>query len=179
MRLTYSQDRADAIQGAEEVALTLAMHGEKGFEHLVNEPLFNRYVGTIRFQILRRLTLISDHEVVPREVRKRASHCGGVMPRAYLAAFEDTPLCADPGNQAYAVIVDRLIAECQQEVAVHADIQMRQQIDALQNFNWEHKGDVVEAALAAACYACNAQMRTEMTWEGLAGGTHAEGDLPT
>ena len=155
------------------------MHGEKGFEHLRDFLPFNGYVGNLRFQILRRLTLISDYEVVPRELRKLASHCGGVEPNQFLAAFVDTPRCADPGNRAYGVIVDRLIAECQQEVAVHADIQMRQRIDALQNFNWEHKGDVVEAALAAACYACNAQMGTEMTWEGLAGGTHASGDLPT
>ena len=46
-------------------------------------------------------------------------------------------------------------------------------------FNMEHKGDVVEAALAAADYAYKTQKGVPMMWEDLQGGAHADGDLPT
>ena len=166
---------------AEDVAMTLAWRGQEGFVQLVDGPPVMEFPGrTLYFKSIYRLALIADNEVVPKEVRKQASHCGGVEPRLpLLEAFQDTPKLADPGNRAYSVLVDRLIYETRNEVDTYADIATPVRIQALQLFNMEHKGDVVEAALAAADYAYKTQKGVPMMWEDLQGGAHADGDLPT
>ena len=75
--------------------------------------------------------------------------------------------------------VNQLLWTCREEVLRHADDETIQRIVDLQTLNREHKGDVVEAALAAANYAYCVQESKAMEWATLEGGTHAEGDLPT
>ena len=112
-------------------------------------------------------------------MRKQASHCGGVKPREWVKASPDTPHCADPGNEAYEALVHKLLVLCRQDVQANTDDETMQRIVNLQQLNREHKGDVVEAALAAASYAYCVQETKAMEWATLEGGTHAEGDLPT
>ena len=124
------------------------------------------------------MALLADSSEIPAAVRKQASHCGGVTPSDWVKAFPDTPHCADPGNEAYEAHVDQLLRTCHEEVR-HADDETIQRIVDLQKLNREHKGDVVEAALAAANYAYCVQESKPMEWATLEGGAHAEGDLPT
>ena len=105
---------------------------------------------------------------------------GGVEPQGeHLPAWPDTPQCADPGNESYEALVQQLLLLCRQDVLDHANEETMQWIVALPQLNREHKGDVVEAALAAANYAYCAQESKPMEWATLQGGAHAEGDLPT
>jgi hypothetical protein len=175
-----SQQRLLAIQMSEQVAFALARHGEKGFQHLP-ETVRRRNQGdlSVGCRALFRLALIADHNKIPPAIRKQASHCGGVKPHDWVSAFPDTPHCADPGNEAYEAYVDQLLRTCEQELMKHADDETVTQIVLLQNLNREHKGDVVEAALAAANYAYCVQESKAMEWATLEGGAHAEGDLPT
>ena len=94
-----------------------------------------------------------------------------------MQAFPDTPDCADPGNESYEALVHKLLVLCRQDVARYADDEMMARIVHLQQLNREHKGDVVEAALAAANYAYCVQESKPMEWAPLEGGAHAEGDL--
>ena len=164
---------------SEQVAFALARHGEKGFQHLA-ETVRRRNQGdfSVGCRALFRLALIADHNKIPPAIRKQASHCGGVKPHDWVPAFPDTPHCADPGNEAYEAHVDQLLRTCREEVMPHADDETIQRIVDLQTLNREHKGDVVEAALAAANYAYCAQENLPMEWATLKG-AHAEGDLPT
>ena len=77
------------------------------------------------------------------------------------------------------MLVDRLIDITRNEVYRDADVATQVRILVLQMFNMEHKGDVVEAALAAADCAYKKQEGVPMMWEDLQGGAHADGDLPT
>ena len=175
-----SQQRLHAIQMSEQVALALARNGEKGFQHLHGYvQRCNQSNLSVGCRALVRLALIADHNKIPPAIRKQASHCGGVKPHDWVPAFPDTPHCADPGNEAYEAYVDQLLRTCEQELMQHADDETVTQIVLLQNLNREHKGDVVEAALAAANYAYCAQESKPMEWATLEGGAHAEGDLPT
>ena len=177
-----SQEQVLAMNKTEDVAMRLAWHGQEGFVHcVIDGPPVMEFPGrTLYFKSIYRLALIADNEVVPKEVRKQASHCGGVEPRLpLLEAFQDTPKLADPGNRAYSVLVDMLLDRTRDEVAFCADVQTQVRIQVLQTFNMEHKGDVVEAALAAADYAYKRQEGVPMMWEDLQGGAHADGDLPT
>ena len=175
-----TQQRLHAIQMSEQVALALARNGEKGFQHL-DETVqrSNQSNLSVGYRAFVRLALIEDHSKIPPTVRKQASHCGGVKPHDWVRAFPDTPLCADPGNEAYEVYVNQLLCTCRREVLGHADDETTKRIVDLQTLNREHKGDVVEAALAAANYAYCVQETKAMEWATLEGGTHAEGDLPT
>ena len=175
-----SQQRLLAIQMSEKVALALARNGEKGFQHL-DETVqrSNQSNLSVGCRALFRLALIADHSQIPATVRKQASHCGGVKPHDWVKAFPDTPHCADPGNEAYEAHVDQLLRTCREEVLRHADDETTKRIVDLQHLNREHKGDVVEAALAAANYAYCTQEDLPMEWATLKGGAHAEGDLPT
>ena len=129
---------------------------------------------------IRDRALIADHSEIPPTVRKQASHCGGVKPRPpQVQAFPDTPDCADPGNESYEVLVHKLLVLCRQDVVRYADDETMARIVHLQQLNREHKGDVVEAALAVANFAYCAQEDVPMEWATLKGGAHAEGDLPT
>ena len=182
VRPMTSQEQLLAMNQTEELAMALAWHGQEGFVHcVIDGPPVMEFPGrTLYFKSIYRLALIADNEVVPKEVRKQASHCGGVEPRLpLLEAFQDTPKLADPGNRAYSVLVDMLLDRTRDEVAFCADVQTQVRIQFLQTFNMEHKGDVVEAALAAADCAYKKQEGVPMMWEELEGGAHADGDLPT
>ena len=176
-----TQQRLHAIQMSEEVALALARHGEKGFQHLHEaEQRSNQSNWSVGCRALFRLALIADHNKIPATVRKQASHCGGVKPRPpQVQVCPDTPDCADPGSEAYEVYVNQLLCTCRREVLGHADDETTKRIVDLQHLNREHKGDVVEAALAAANHAYCVQESKPMEWATLEGGAHAEGDLPT
>ena len=165
---------------SEQIALALARHGEKGFQHL-HETVqrSNQSNWSVGCRALFRLALIADHSEIPATTRKQASHCGGVKPHDWVRAFPDTPDCADPGNEAYEELVNKLLVSCRQDVLPNADDETMQRIANLQQLNREHKGDVVEAALAAANYAYCVQESKPMEWATLEGGAHAEGDLPT
>ena len=84
-----------------QVALILAEQAEPGFCFLRSEaqPLGSADAGCIFKKVLYRLGLVGDTAIVSQEIRKRASHCGGVPPTELLAAFPDTPWLADPGNK--------------------------------------------------------------------------------
>ena len=182
VRPMTSQEQVHAMNKTEDVAMRLAWHGQQGFAHcVIDGPPVMEFPGrTLYFKSIYRLALIADNEVVPKEVRKQASHCGGVEPRSpLLEAFQDTPKLADPGNRAYSVLVDMLLDRTRDEVAFCADVQTQVRIQVLEMFNMEHKGDVVEAALAAADYAYKVQEGIAMRWEDLRGGAHANGYLPT
>ena len=149
-----SQQRLLAIQMSEQVALALARLGEQGFQHLHEaDQRSNQSNWSVGCRALFRLALIADHNKIPTTIRKQASHCGGVKPHDWVKAFPDTPHCADPGNEAYEAHVDQLLRTCREEVLRHAEDETIQRIVDLQTLNREHKGDVVEAALAAANHA--------------------------
>jgi len=125
--------------------------------------------------VLRRLCLVADTDYVSARVRKLASHAGGVPPIAgKLLAFADTPHVADPGNATYAAIVTRLIAEVGNDPRVPP-----WGLAVLQKLNTEHKGDVVEAALAAANAAADKEEGKERIWAELRGGACASSDQVT
>ena len=76
---------------------------------LVNIGLFHRQFSIFE-EVIRRLSLIGDTDIVPKNVRKLASHCGGVPPTPSLPPFPYTAWVADPGNSVYGTIVRRLLA---------------------------------------------------------------------
>ena len=130
-----SQQRLLAIQMTEQVALALARHGEKGFQHL-HETVqrSNQSNLSVGCRALFRLALIADHNKIPPAIRKQASHCGGVKPHDWVRAFPDTPHCADPGNEAYEAHVNQLLRTCYEEVLRHADDETTKRIVDLQHF---------------------------------------------
>ena len=129
----------------------------------ISEPVEE---DSVFFAILRRLCLIADTDYVGSAVRKLASHAGGVPPIAgRLFGFNDTPYVADPGNVTYATIVRRLITR------VGNDPRLPWWgFENLQKLNTEHKGDVMEAALAAANAAADKEEGKERIWTDLRGG---------
>ena len=126
--------------------------------------------------LLWRLCVTADTDMVPGELRKFASHCGGVPPSAKLRAFTDTPMLADPGNHCYAAVVARLlrhVAEHEPEAYVslpHWGAQM------LHKMGEEKVGDVCEAVLAAASAAADREQGRSHRWETLRGGAAPAAD---
>ena len=120
--------------------------------------------------------MTADTDMVPGELRKFASHCGGVPPSAKLQAFTDTPMLADPGNHCYAAVVARLlrhVAEHEPEAYVslpHWGAQM------LHKMGEEKVGDVCEAVLAAANAAADREQGRSHRWETLCGGAAPAAD---
>jgi len=131
--------------------------------------------GDLLLATLRRLCLVADTDVVAARVRKLASHAGGVPPLAgKLAPFADTPQVADPGNAIYSVIVTRLIERIGNDATLPP-----WGLDALRKLNAEHKGDVVEALLAAANAAADREEGKGRVWADLRGGACASSDAVT
>ena len=126
--------------------------------------------------LLWRLCVTADTSIVPGELRKFASHCGGVPPSAKLKAFNDTPMLADPGNYCYAAVVARLlrhVAEHEPEAYAslpHWGAQM------LRKMGSEKVGDVCEAVLAAANAAADREQGRSHQWETLRGGAAPAAD---
>ena len=126
--------------------------------------------------LLWRLCVTADTDMVPGELRKFASHCGGVPPSAKLQAFTDTPMLADPGNHCYAAVVARLlrhVAKHEPEAYVslpHWGAQM------LHKMGEEKVGDVCEAVLAAANAAADREQGRSHRWETLRGGAAPAAD---
>jgi hypothetical protein len=168
------------IEKAKEVARVLATHGESGFESLssFSEPHVSRTTAPLLVRVLRRLSLIADTEVVAKTTRKGASHCGGVPPiPGLLVGFSDTPKVADPGNAVYAAVIKRLLEEF---IFEPGGIVPAGGYWHLCTFNASHLGDVLEAALAAANVAAEAEKgRSELIWPELSGGAHGAADVVT
>lgn len=166
------------LDAAMRVAEALAEQGESGFAACGGTESLDELLGeeALWHSVLRRLCLIADTDVVGTKARKEASHCGGVPPvPGQLVPFWDTPGVADPGNAVYAGIVRRLLAyphSCVDRLSPWGHEQ-------LVRFNDEHLGDVVEAALAAANAAADAEEGRSRTWAGLRGGACGSGDRVT
>ena len=161
-----------------QFAFILAEQAEPGFCFLRPEaqPRGSADAGCIFKKVLCRLGLIGDTAIVSKQIRKRASHCGGVPPNESLAAFPETPWLADPGNEVYGRIVRRLFMS---QVAQDASEEEGARIYHISNFNDEHLGDLVEAALAAANVAACIEKGSPHEWRTLCGGAHADGDTVT
>ncbi len=87
----------------------LALRGERGFGSTSAQCSQGL---SIFEETLHRLALVGDSNVVPKPIRKAASHCGGVPPMPpLLLAFKESPMVADPGNEVYGRIVRRLFAK--------------------------------------------------------------------
>ncbi len=108
-----------------------------------------------------------------------ASHCGGVHPsqRLGLCPFKDTPDVADAGNAVYAAVVATLL----EKVSSPQDLSKVSPwtLDVLGALNVEHRGDIVEATLAAANAASDLEEGRERSWEGLRGGACGKADRVT
>ena len=164
---------------ARALSRLLAAHGERGFEALAPPSTPQRsFKGVSIFdESLWRLGFVGDHESVPVETRKWASHCGGVPPcPPLLMAFKDTPKVADPMNCIYSRIVRKLFQKADLSAASPCQAA---QIHHIKKFNDEHLGDLVEASLAAADMAAAYECGTQRSWSALSGGSHASGDRVT
>ena len=118
---------------------------------------------------MRRLIAI---QMVNNDVRKPASHAGGVSPiPGLLRPCKGCLGCADAGNANYARVVRCLMDKLQQLRAVPPDM------DYLEPLNDVHLADCVEAALAAGNMARDLQRGTLPTWAGLEGGAATEDDV--
>jgi hypothetical protein len=153
-----------SLEASQRLAEVLGAHNEIGFEMYGALPTIIKPLSD-PVAALRRLCIIQNQ---PRELRKMASHCGGITPNdAYgVHAFKDTPGVADAGNAIYAAFVDRLL-DYGNEAAADVD---SWKIEQLKGLNAEHKGDLVEAALAAANAAAAKERGLEWTWVSLQGG---------
>ena len=155
---------------------------EEGFQHIVHTGQRNQTpiaISDITYRALRRLGLIADQQLVSVETYKKASHCGGVQPDGvFLIGWSDSPNCADAGNAIYEAIVNKLLNHCQ-EFFHRIDSKSRDRIQFLASLGREKKADTIEAALAAADYACKMANNEEMTWATLTGGAHVNSDIPT
>ena len=181
-----SEHEAACLKGAQFAAETISRLGEKGFEHLVDSRpgaalQSPAYRGPIlHWNVLQRLALIGDTNLIPRLQRKQASHCGGVAPDDRYKALPPLPgtrFCADAGNSVYFYIVENLLCKCEDLTAM-APKSMKWRIQHLQKMAAECRGDVVETALAAAEYAHRVEHTKPITWKNLRGGAYATGDLP-
>ena len=166
------EPHSEELAAAEELARLLQISGEACFGG-ASVQADHRPLG---LAVLCRLAFIADTERTPRQLRKRASHCGGVPPTSKLPPFHDTPLVSDPGNCVYAAVVDRLLREAPAEWRSFVGLAI---FEKMQAFNEEHKADLVEAALAAG-EAMEAMLSGRArTWGGLVGGAHAKTDMVT
>ena len=77
----------ECLKAAQEVARRLAQCGEFGFSALGGPA--GADPRSLQEATTRRVLLLADCDVVPAKLRKLASHCGGVPPRAGLSAFKD------------------------------------------------------------------------------------------
>lgn len=129
--------------------------------------------------LLWRLCITADTDIVPKKVRKLASHCGGVVPKTCygLHGFTDTPMVADPTNQVYARVVARLTQRVHQDnpAAYHALPPWG--LNRLAAMSVTTVGDVCEAVLAAANAAADAEDRRPHNWETLCGGRSPSWDI--
>lgn len=176
-----SDDCAKNIYAARELAQILADRHERGFEMM---RTFATIVERSRDcqpsifeETLYRLALIGDSDIIPKTMRKSASHCGGVPPKEpVLPGFTESPLVADPSNAVYAKIVRRLFKLVQLSTATG---QQAAQVEHIKAFNDEHLADLIEAALAAADMAAAFETSTPRSWATLIGGAHGSGDAVT
>ena len=175
-------EHSACIAAVRAVAETLASFNEEGFAHIPHngEPKTKpKTIIAIEYRALRRLALIADQELVSRDTFKKASHCGGVQPDGvFLIGWSDSPNCADAGNAIYEAIVNKLLHHCQ-DIFQRIDSKSRDRIQFLASLGREKKADTIEAALAAADYACKMANNEEMTWATLTGGAHVNSDIPT
>ena len=181
-----SEHEAACLKGAQFAAETISRLGEKGFQHLVDSRpgaalQSPAYRGPIlHWNVLQRLALIADTYLIPKPLRKAASHCGGVAPDdryKALSPLKGTRFCADGGNNVYFYIVENLLCKCEDLTAM-APYSMKSRIQNLQGMAAEYRGDVIETALAAAEYAHRIEHKKPITWKNLRGGAYATGDLP-
>ena len=161
------------------MAQLLADYGERGFGALTKGDMKRkeRQQPSIHEEVLHRLAAISDHTLVSKTCRKRASHCGGVPPDdKLLKAFKDTPFVADAGNKIYSSIVRKLLATMKKERC--ASTQPPQMYN-IGTWNDKHLADLIEAALVAADAAAAFEAKTARSWAALQGGAHGQGDEVT
>ena len=175
------------LKGARFAAEAISKIGEKGFQHLLVDlrpgaglqgPAYRGPI--LHWNVLQRLALIGDTNLIPRLQRKQASHCGGVAPDDRYKALSPLPgtrFCADGGNNVYFYIVENLLCKCEDLTAM-APKSMKSRIQNLQGMAAEYRGDVIETALAAAEYAHRVEHAKPITWKWLIGGAYATGDLP-
>ena len=175
-------EHSACIAAVRTVAETLACFSEEGFEDIPIKGQRKTKGTTIikrEYRALQRLALIADQELVCKETFKKASHCGGVQPDGvFLIGWSDSPNCADAGNAIYEAIVNKLLHHCQ-DILQRIDSKSRDRIQFLASLGREKKADTIEAALAAADYACKMANNEEMTWATLTGGAHVNSDIPT
>ena len=170
------------IAAVRTIAETLACFSEEGFEDIhINgqRKTKGRTIIRMEYRALQRLALIADQDLVCKDTFKKASHCGGVQPDGvFLIGWSDSPNCADAGNEIYEAIVNKLLHHCQ-DTLKYIDSKSHDRIQFLAGLGREKKADTIEAALAAADYACKMANKEEMTWATLTGGAHVNSDIPT
>ena len=154
----------------------LAAQGESGFSFLMPGVNPNNAEGTIFEKALHRLALVGNTDLLSKDLRKAASHCGGVQPAPNLASFKDTPYLADAGNACYAKVVRKLLGAQATREAMREEAQ---HIDKISKLNDNHMGDLIEASLAAANYAFCIERGEAHEWGSLCGGSYATGDYVT
>ena len=170
------------LAAAQYVAEKLAQEGEQGFEHLLGgerRPPGTVCPSSIKWDTLVRLALCADCSFIDADIRKQASHCGGVPPEPArgLKACKGTEFVADPGNKVYFHVVRKLLDKCE-ALRATAPQSLVDQIDHLAGMAQGLRGDCIEAALAAAEYAHRVEHGKPITWKWLIGGAYATGDLP-
>ena len=105
--------------------------------------------------MLDRIALMADHDKLPIDLRKLASHVGGISPgkdgsepKAY--DKDDFRDWADPGNDAYKAMVDELLGEARSSGKPLATGPLATGYNYLAKVAKEKTGDCVEAALGGA-----------------------------
>ena len=105
--------------------------------------------------MLDRIALMADYNKLPIDLRKLASHVGGVrpgkdgsLPKAY--DKQDFVDWADPGNAAYKAMVDELRGEARRRGMPLSTGPLATGYNYLAQVGREKTGDCVEAALAGA-----------------------------
>jgi hypothetical protein len=171
------QDKA-SLMAAGSVAAKLRAKGDAGFaayteEGADEEATYRRFCqhmwpGTTAQAALRRLVLVA---AMNPQVRKQASHAGGIPPAPGKPGFASTPLCRDPGNAVYAKVVQHLL-----KLLKHLGTESAEHLMSL---NTEHQADVMEAALAAADSAWRFSTRTRASYGDVRGGACEPGDEVT
>ena len=170
-----------ALAATEEIALELARRGEDGFrglQQILRSPLevpVDQSEWPKAAKLLHRLALLADPDIFPNV--KMASHCGGIKPDPpFVYPCKHTAHVADAGNDCYHAVVSRLYWKCESWIASRPT-KDKDRLSFLKGLSKEHRGDVVEVALAAADYAWKQQENAEWTWKTLEGGVWGHGDL--
>ena len=171
------------LEAVKDVACVLAQHQEQGFQHIKCSGSLicqNRKHLTIPYKALLRLALIADHNVLDPTTVSRAAICGGVKPQeGKLDASSYAPNLANAEHENYETVVNLLLKENEHFLDNERSQKTKMRMEYIQQLGQDGKRKILEAALAAADYACKEQNGQQLAWDTLQGGAWAPGDLPT